>query len=222
MNLDKHTMRIGALACAALALFSVSPAIAAKKQAHPRPHIIQPPDALFTKAEMEHLSYDAFKAAYRKRGGDVTPSGLDNAAIYYANIKAQIHDHEAKKISADAMNKLRAIRSQLMNGDTAAFDARWVPNTKPTQAHTWTRWCTVREDAVGGMVAALRTPGKASQPKKALLATIESLDGRLKPRHQPFHDLAKAVAGHPDNVIALIAKHEQHTAATVMSTPRNR
>jgi hypothetical protein len=218
MIFHKPVLRAAALACAALAIIAVSPSYAAKKKSPPKPHITQPPDALFTKAEMENMSYEAFKAAYRKRGGDVTVSGLDNAAIYYSNIKAQIHDHAAKKISVDAMKKLQFIRAKTMMSDTAVFNAKWVPNTKPYQAHLWTRWCTVREDAIGGMIPALKKPGKAAESKQALLAKIEAFETRLKPRYHPFKDLAKAVSKMPDNVIALILKHTEHTANVVLTT----
>jgi hypothetical protein len=224
MTVNRIALRAQAAACAGIVLLSAGAALAAHKGQHKTQHrvILQTPDTLFKKADVEHMSYDTFLAEFKtKRDADHSEPGFDNAALYYAAIKQQYHDRQASAISPAVLANLKRVRTAVVGGDTAAFIGNWKmgPHDKPYRL-LWTRYCTVREDAIGRMLPTLKSKTRTEKTQQALLAKIRAYDDRVKIKAKPFHTMANSLTGLSDATLVAIVAHEEHTFATAIKNRR--
>jgi hypothetical protein len=174
---------------------------------------------LFTRAQVDRMTSDQFIDAFDKRihNLDFSKLGLetgleaayDNAAYYYADVKAALHDRQAARVSPALLHKLRRIRAQVIKAEGTAFDEGWTHGMGTMYTHSCNRMCMEMEDAMGDVLRSLQTRAKGHGSAKKLLRRLAALDNRTSGKSRPYHKLARALSGLPPQTIRIILAHEQ-------------
>jgi ankyrin repeat protein len=173
---------------------------------------------LFGKQEVELMTAAQFFDAYGKKpNGDFSQGGYDQAAYYYADVKAGLHDRQARKISVAVCATLGSIRDAITKANDVAMIDGQPKDAGTLYAHTCSRWSMKEEDAVGKMLSSLTTRRSTGSTTKTLLRRLASLDSRIPGRRRPYHKLARALAGLPDETIRAVLEQEKHTVQLIVN-----
>lgn len=159
-------------------------------------------------SKIEKMTFDQYYKYIDSLDIDHSEAGYDDACLYYAETKANLHDKQAEKISISLKKKLRALRYAVNMTEGNMVNANFKPGLGTLFAHSMNRYCAVREDAIGDMIPLLAHPGKANMPKAVLLKKIKGLDKYVPDKSHPYRKLVKDLSSYPGNIIEVVYKLE--------------
>jgi hypothetical protein len=168
-----------------------------------------PASELMTRLEVERMTASQFFRMYGLRAPNALEPDYDEAAFYYVQVKSDLHDRLAAEVSPQLFRKVRWIRSQIFNAEKEAVDLGDAGGMGTMYTHMVRVSNTDREDAVGDILASLRSRSKVIRSTKRLLRRLALLDQRLPGRRRPYHKLAKSMAGMPYDAVKSTLNCEQ-------------